>query len=118
MKIIAAVEISEVEKEKAENALAKVNESIGKQIDEFLKKLEELKENTPNTVEVKEPILCEETRVTLVYLTKINAFLKLLDELTEKMKPYREHYPSLAAVYDQFHKGCAKSIKEMEVKYF
>jgi hypothetical protein len=109
---------SKLEEGKAVNFLANVHEFIGKQIDEFLAKLKELKENPPNAVEVKEPILCEETRVTLVYLTKINAFLKLLDELTEKMKPYREHYPSLAAVYDQFHKGCAKSIKEMEVKYF
>jgi hypothetical protein len=110
--ITSAVEIHEVA-----DVLAMPPESIGKEIDKFLEKLGELEENPPKVVDEKYAILCKETQVTLEYLEKISAFLELLNELTEKMKPYRQHYPSLATFNDRFHERCVQCIEQMKVGY-
>jgi hypothetical protein len=105
-----------LDEEKPAHVLAMTPESIGKQIDEFLKKLEPLIKNPLKEVEIKQTILCKETRVALEYLENIRTFLDLIDELTERLKPYGKHYPTLAIFNDHFQDSCAQSIKEMKVQ--
>jgi hypothetical protein len=110
--------LSDIVEEKGVNVLPVLPltpESPGKQIDEFLEKLENLKQNPPKKVEGT--ILCEETRLTREFLEKILAFLELLDDLTERMNPYRNDYPSLASFDDKFHARCTQSIEEMKVTF-
>jgi hypothetical protein len=113
--ITLAVEI-ESHEVAGRNVLAMTPESLGKEIDNFMEKLEELKQNPPKVVEGKHAILYKATRVTLEYAEKIRRFLVLLKELSERMKPYREHYPSLATFDEKFHTDCAQSIEDIKVK--
>jgi hypothetical protein len=115
---ISSATLSDIVEEKGVNdlpVLPLTPESPGKQIDEFLEKLENLKQNPPKKVEGT--ILCEETRLTREYLEKILAFLELLDDLTERMNPYRNDYPSLATFDDKFQARCTQSIEEMKVTF-